>query len=519
MEFYEDRDNKDETKEDESIDKSEIQEFYADKTIFITGASGFLGSLVLEKLLRSCQDIRKIYILFRSTKRKHIKDRLKEYFNDEVFEVMKSENPNYYSKVTCVEGDLTLDNLGLSPEDTQAIIENTQVIMHVAATVKFDEYLIDAYNINVKGSKSLIHFAEEMKQLQSFVYVSTAYSNCDRSHIEEKFYDPTFTEEETVSILEHSNLYEQVLLTPFILEKKPNTYILTKNISEDLIRISSNYLPVTVVRPSVIMPTFKEPFPYWTMKNNSILNLMAASGVGLVRVFYHDEKKKIDLTPGDLTANCVLAAGWQKAIAPDSPVIYNCVAAENATSLKDLTNESIRYHKESKETVRTVVWQSHLIEVQNTYLLFFLYYILHVLPGLVFSLVERYMNRKPMIMKIYRKVFFLTKTIHYFSFNEWSFTNENTKSLLNHLKGRDRELFDFDMDRLSWTDFCTVLYRCISKYVMDDYAQYPKEEYKKKMRFIELVDNMIVWGFRIGAVYLALIIASACLSTLLRCFP
>uniref|UniRef100_A0A8D8PN95 Fatty acyl-CoA reductase n=1 Tax=Cacopsylla melanoneura TaxID=428564 RepID=A0A8D8PN95_9HEMI len=177
MDFYNMRDYLDET-ENKSIERSEIQTFYANKTIFITGASGFVGTLVLEKLLRTCKDLRKVYVLFRSSKRKNIQERLVEYFNDPVFERMKSENPTYYTQVTCVQGDLTLNQLGLSAEDRQAIVDNTQIILHVAATVKFDEHLADAYNINVKGTKTMIQLAELMKQLQSFVYVSTAYSNC-----------------------------------------------------------------------------------------------------------------------------------------------------------------------------------------------------------------------------------------------------------------------------------------------------------------------------------------------------
>lgn len=32
--------------------QSEILSFYDDKTIFLTGATGFIGSLILEKLMR-----------------------------------------------------------------------------------------------------------------------------------------------------------------------------------------------------------------------------------------------------------------------------------------------------------------------------------------------------------------------------------------------------------------------------------------------------------------------------------
>ena len=57
---------------------SEICDFYKEKSIFITGATGFLGKCLIEKLLRSCFDLKKIYLLVRAKKGKTPQQRLEE---------------------------------------------------------------------------------------------------------------------------------------------------------------------------------------------------------------------------------------------------------------------------------------------------------------------------------------------------------------------------------------------------------------------------------------------------------
>jgi fatty acyl-CoA reductase len=57
---------------------SPVQDFFRGKDIFITGATGFLGMALIEKLLRVCPDVGTIYILVRPKKGKEVSDRLEE---------------------------------------------------------------------------------------------------------------------------------------------------------------------------------------------------------------------------------------------------------------------------------------------------------------------------------------------------------------------------------------------------------------------------------------------------------
>lgn len=61
-----------------------IVKFYSGADIFITGGTGFLGKVLIEKLLRSCPDIGTIYLLMRSKRGQKGQDRINKLTDDMV---------------------------------------------------------------------------------------------------------------------------------------------------------------------------------------------------------------------------------------------------------------------------------------------------------------------------------------------------------------------------------------------------------------------------------------------------
>ena len=120
---------------------SEIIEFYKDKSIFITGATGFLGKALIEKLLRSCFHLGKIYLLVRGKKGKSPQQRLDELVDCKLFDDVKKAHGDFKEKLVMIEGDLLLPNLGISESDRKLMIDNVSIVFHSAATVRFDEPL------------------------------------------------------------------------------------------------------------------------------------------------------------------------------------------------------------------------------------------------------------------------------------------------------------------------------------------------------------------------------------------
>jgi alcohol-forming fatty acyl-CoA reductase len=64
-----------------------VQKFYFGKTIFITGASGFMGKVLLEKLLYSCSEVKEVIILMREKRGKSGSERVEKFKSLPVSEI------------------------------------------------------------------------------------------------------------------------------------------------------------------------------------------------------------------------------------------------------------------------------------------------------------------------------------------------------------------------------------------------------------------------------------------------
>lgn len=76
------------------------------------------------------------------------------------------------------------------------------VVFHCGASLNMDSRLDDAVRTNVRGTADVLDIIKEADNLQAFVLVSTAYSNCQQSRIEERFYEPPVDPQLLIAITE-----------------------------------------------------------------------------------------------------------------------------------------------------------------------------------------------------------------------------------------------------------------------------------------------------------------------------
>lgn len=152
-----------------AIKKAEsVSDFYSGKTIFITGATGYVGKVLLEKLLCACPDIKKVYILVRAKRGVHPQERVAKLLNDPIFTKYQRVSLMNLAKIEAIAGDICEPNLGINEFDRRKLVKEVDLVFHSAATVKFDEPLPVALKINFCGTKSMLALCKSMEKLQVY---------------------------------------------------------------------------------------------------------------------------------------------------------------------------------------------------------------------------------------------------------------------------------------------------------------------------------------------------------------
>nr|ANN23959.1 fatty acyl-CoA reductase I [Phenacoccus solenopsis] len=484
---------------------SEIQSFFKGTSVFITGATGFLGHVLLSKLLRSCPDIKQIYVLLREKRGKTAIERFKEMIDDEVFQVIKSECPDILAKVTPIVGDCLKPGLGLNQTDRQLIRNDVDVIFHVAATVRFDAPLRQAVNMNIRSTSDLLDIAADMKKLKAFVHVSTAFSNCvDRKVIEEKLYESPISSENLMLLVD--KLSDETLdrITPGLLGTYPNTYVYTKAVAEEVCRTKGVDLPVVIFRPAIVISSAKEPIPGWINNVYGPTGVVAAAAVGLMRSLNTDQNCKANIVPCDYVVNAAIAAAWGVSLknrngeiihtngnglkskpdkSKDIPVYnYSCDLLKKPLSWKEFMH--MNEMQEPKMPSSMSVWAYNLTLNKYQFVHQLYCFFLHILPAFFVDNIARLIGKEPKLLDAYQKIHKLSDVLAYFSTREWQMKTDNVMNLWHRLSNKDKEIFGFNLDEIDWMNYFYIHCVGIRKFILKEDPNTIPAAQKRRKRFL-----------------------------------
>ena len=349
-----------------------VREYFTGKEMLVTGATGFVARVLIEKVLRDLPEIGRIHVLIRpgtdrfgktesADQRLHrevlgstVFDRLRRAYGDG-FDVMVR------AKLVAVEGDLSAKDLGLASDVLRRLQSTVRVIVNSAGVVSFDASLQTAFQTNTMGPLRVLEFARGCEGAV-FAHVSTCYVNGTRQGIvPEEPMDPNSdmtegggpydVDEEAKAIV---RLIEAVEAESFSHARQRrfdkasrraeddgkngpttveslrrawvdgrmevegmrwarrrgwnDTYTFTKAMGEQMVSRYHGGVPTLIYRPSIIESAFEAPEPGWLDGYRMVDPLIVAYGKGQLPDFPGSPDALLDMVPVDMVVNSLLAA-------------------------------------------------------------------------------------------------------------------------------------------------------------------------------------------------------------------
>ena len=365
-----------------------IREALSAKRMAITGSTGFLGTALVERLLRAVPDC-ELVLLIRAGRSSTVERRAaRELFKNDAFDRLREEHGKegfaelLERRVQVVQGDVSSDGLGLD-EAGRAALASCDIVIHSAATVSFDSPLDGAVEVNLLGPVRIVETLHDLGVNPHLVAVSTCYvAGSRRGDAPEELVDdsPFFvdvpwraevdaarrarTDAEAESrtpemLAKFGKMARQELGaagTPLLSAKTehqrtrwvanrmaeagiaragslgwPDAYAYTKALGERALVESRGDVPVSIVRPSIIESALAEPKPGWIRGFRMAEPVIISYARGLLTEFPGVPEGIIDVIPVDLVVGAICAAAAQPP--PEKPHVIQ-VASGTANPLR-----------------------------------------------------------------------------------------------------------------------------------------------------------------------------------------
>lgn len=430
-----------------------------------------MGKVLVEKLLRSCPDIGRLYLLMRPLPGKDAAHRLQELINNQVFASLRQDRPDVFSKCVPISGDISLPELGLSLADLQMLSGNVTVVFHSAARIKFDDDLRGAIDSNVKGPQKVASLCRQLKHLEAFVHVSTVFNNLDKNEIEEEIYPAVLDPHKLMDLIDCMNDKLLESITKQLVGNCPNVYAYTKALGEQLLQkeCSSHDIPLVIVRPSIVTAAMKEPLPGWIDNLNGPSGLVAGVGKGLLRALKADPQLVGDMLPVDIPINLMIAAAWNRAMNQTSKeiVVYNC----STGSLNPITWRQFNEYGLAaweKYPTKGLMWypstsfSTHPLAYKTEVSLY------HYLPAYLFDTAARICGQRPFLVRLYDKAHKAMQCLDFYMMRQWNFVSKNPIQLLGKMSVEDKRIFYFDVRDIHWKSYIETYILGTRRFLLKD---------------------------------------------------
>jgi len=239
--------------------------------VLLTGGTGFLGTEVAARLLAHA-DLEIVSLVPAITDADAVAASSRAWWYQ----------PDLRSalggRIRAIAGDVTKPRLGLDPRTDADLCDRVTHIVHSAADLRVEASVEDLRGTNVDGVAHVLEFARSVRGLRRLVHVSTAYVAGGRTG--------TVGEDDLTDAFGFASPYEQ-----------------TKYEGECLVRAASSELPVSIVRPAMIVGDSRTGDIKTFNTFYTPLRLLLS---GKLRIIPASRRLRVNIVPVDYVADAIV---------------------------------------------------------------------------------------------------------------------------------------------------------------------------------------------------------------------
>lgn len=353
------------------------RDYYAGKTILLTGATGLVGMALVEAVLRTLPDIRRLYVLLRPRtdavgRAVDIERRLRrDILGSSAFEALRAQHGETFearalTKIVAIQGELSRDELGLDAETYRRLRDEVDVVIGNGALAVFDAPLDQAVHTNALGPKRLLDFARGAAKRPFVAHVSTCYVGNVPGPVFEAPLAPDWTpagadaadpydvDRELERLLAHvADLGDREGDAALALVRDGlawarrrgwrDTYTFTKAMGEQLFARHRGDVPGLILRPSVIESALRTPAPGWIDGFRMMDPLIVGYARRQLTAFPGHPEAVLDVVPVDTVVNALLMAIPFTHVG-DGPEVYQVATGADNPLLVKTFRAHVREH-------------------------------------------------------------------------------------------------------------------------------------------------------------------------------
>lgn len=457
-----------------------IVDFMRKKNFLITGATGFLAKVMIEKMLSIQPDVGKLFLIIRADDSTSAFKRLtNEVMNTGLFKELRELHGMEFQKfmlerLVPVVGDITQHNLGIDTDMVDILRKEVDIIITSAATTTFDERYDVALQTNTKSVHRVMEFGKCCEKVQLLMHISTAYVNGQREGraLEEPFkmgYSIAREKSESSGCLDVQDEFTLIIKTA---EETKNgftnsrmkdlgmerarqygwqdTYAFTKAMAEMMIVNGREDLPVVIVRPSIIESTYSQPFPGWIEGHRMLDPVITLYGKGQISRFLGDPDNVLDLIPADMVVNATLAAMAKHAGKPGIGIYQVASSVANPIRVEeifDIIFEHFKYNPFADNKGKPLRSPKKLILLNS--MEDFYRQALGTASNSPTTTAGLSTSGRYMLEQLK----YMAKIYEPYAFYKGRFDISNSEKLFQELSEEEQQSFGFDVKDIQWKDY------------------------------------------------------------------